>query len=149
MASCVYCRRMCNRSGFNKEHVLPEQLGTFENNFTLRDTVCRKCNQYFGDTIENSFGRHSLEAVFRLIHGQKSVADMNASPKFVKLTIPEPSMWAGAILEITALPGKDAPVVTLPPQVGFRRRLALRTEYVTKDVILQDERLLTESHFGR
>jgi hypothetical protein len=136
MTHCIYCSRAYNRSEFNREHVVPEQLGAFENTFILHGAV--------GDTIENSFGRQSLEAVLRLIHGQKNVAEMNRSPRFVRLSVPEPSLWAGAILEIAALPGKHVLTVTMPPQVGFRRKLALQMQYVAQSEIVRDERLLTD-----
>jgi hypothetical protein len=56
MRTCIYCREELGTEHFNKEHVIPLQFGTFENNQTLIHTVCRNCNAYFGNSLENALG---------------------------------------------------------------------------------------------
>lgn len=144
MPICVYCCENLSAVHFNTEHVLPEQLGTFdEKNLTLTEQVCRGCNSFFGQTIERAFGRDSLEAIFRLTHGQKSPKRMgkSSSERFV-LRIPEPSRWAGAIV-LLASDHNGQLIVTLTPQVGVRRRLMLGFEYFTEEQIAREPALLT------
>jgi hypothetical protein len=63
---CIYCLKEKSEAGFNKDHVIPRCFGSFEpNNFTLINCVCSECNQFFGDTLEISLGRDSLEGVTR------------------------------------------------------------------------------------
>lgn len=50
---CIYCLEEKGKNDFkDKEHVLPQSFGKFENNFTLRKEVCNDCNQFFGDKLE-------------------------------------------------------------------------------------------------
>lgn len=49
MKTCMFCE---SDGPFLKiEHIIPEALGN--DNLTLKDEVCDKCNQYFGSKIEN------------------------------------------------------------------------------------------------
>lgn len=63
-ARCVYCLDEKSISEFNRDHVIPESFGTFGSNTpTLINLVCRDCNQYFGNNVENDLGRDSLYGV--------------------------------------------------------------------------------------
>ena len=66
---CIFCLEGDPAEGFNTEHVIPRAFGTFENNLTLTDMVCRSCNQFFGDNLELIFARDSFEAYDRILHG--------------------------------------------------------------------------------
>ena len=58
---------------FDRDHVMPEAFGTFDENWTL-DCVCKACNGHFGRTIELTLARGSTEALLRLRHpGSASV----------------------------------------------------------------------------
>lgn len=60
MPVCIYCTEEKGEALFNRDHVIPEAFGTFDDNFVLT-CVCRACNQFFGDGIETELARDSLE----------------------------------------------------------------------------------------
>ncbi len=80
---CIYCLEDKPSDEFkNREHVLPQCYGTFTpNNLILNQTVCDKCNQYFGDNIELHLGRDTIEGIQRYRHGIKS----SGKPKHERL----------------------------------------------------------------
>jgi hypothetical protein len=77
MQRCIYCLEEKDVSAFNRDHVLPEALGTFRDNLPRLDCVCHACNQYFGDHIELIFHRGSVEAIHRILTGLKSPQEVN------------------------------------------------------------------------
>src|SRR5262245_4424696 len=64
-ATCLYCKETKPQDLFNREHVLPQSFGTFDNNMVLRNLVCEDCNTYFSRTLELRLGRESFEGVDR------------------------------------------------------------------------------------
>ena len=115
---CIYCSASGVR--FNRDHVIPEAFGKFENNFVLT-CVCESCNKFFGDELELVLGRNSREAILRLHHGVKSPAGA-AQLKYenAELTVDESGPWRGARIILTADPS-GTKLDTRPfPQVGFR-----------------------------
>lgn len=53
MIKCIYCLQDKDKTHFKKkEHVLSQSFGKFKDNFTLINTVCDECNQFFGDNLE-------------------------------------------------------------------------------------------------
>ena len=52
--TCIYCR--ATGVVFDRDHVIPEAFGMFENNFVLT-CVCKSCNKFFGDELELVLGR--------------------------------------------------------------------------------------------
>lgn len=61
----------------NQKHVLPKMFGKFdsrEGNLTLHD-LCPDCNRYFGRTLEQHFGRDTIDAYFRLLAGVKPLEE--------------------------------------------------------------------------
>lgn len=71
--TCIYCLRDLPAEKFNREHVISEAFGTFENNFTLLQTVWCTCNQFFGDKLEIVFGRDSLRPMTALSTGSSGL----------------------------------------------------------------------------
>ena len=64
MAKCIYCLR--ENVTFNREHVIPQSLGTFEiKNMVLNNKVCQECNQYFGDKLEPILSNYSYLALLK------------------------------------------------------------------------------------
>ena len=61
---CLYCR---SQSIFNKEHVIPQFLGTFEPiNPTLKTKdklVCQNCNSKIFSLLETEFTEDSWEGI--------------------------------------------------------------------------------------
>jgi HNH endonuclease len=142
MFTCVYCRRSLERADFNREHVIPDQLGSFAKNLFLYKEVCKYCNQYFGDTIELAFGRESAEAVFRLMHGQKDPKSVKPfSGERVYLRLPSGTPCPGAILIVRPSPDGTCTVVDLPPQIGMGAELGENLKYVTEEELRRDEDL--------
>lgn len=65
MPTCLYCLKDKPVAEFNREHVVPEAFGKFEDNFVLHETVCADCNSYFGNTLDLKLGRYSIEGLDR------------------------------------------------------------------------------------
>jgi HNH endonuclease len=99
MPRCIYCREELGNEHFNREHVIPRHLGTFENNQTLIRTVCASCNSYFSANLEHAFGRDSFEAIFRLRHGQKPLGEFDGfAGERLNFRIPAGKPGAGVLV---------------------------------------------------
>jgi hypothetical protein len=67
---CIYCLEDKEEAEFNREHVIPRMMGTYQNGFVLNNNqVCQECNSYFSRELENPIGLDSLEAFLRMQHG--------------------------------------------------------------------------------
>jgi hypothetical protein len=71
MPKCIYCHDVKDESAFNREHVIPEAFGTFEQNMVLHHVVCETCNTYFADHLEIKLARDSIEGLNRYKHNVK------------------------------------------------------------------------------
>lgn len=71
MPKCLYCQEVKEADAFNREHVLPEAFGLFEENLVLKLVVCRACNTYFDKHLEIRLARDSIEGLARYEHGLK------------------------------------------------------------------------------
>lgn len=75
LTQCIYCKlefqTSRSKNGRNPvEHVIPQMLGMFENNMTLKDIVCANCNKFFSKNTELLFGRDSVYGIlYRSIVG--------------------------------------------------------------------------------
>lgn len=68
---CIYCLKEKDESQFNREHVVPRMMGTYENGFVLnRYQVCKGCNSYFSRELEDKIGLNSMESFFRMQYGR-------------------------------------------------------------------------------
>jgi hypothetical protein len=132
MATCIYCQCTDPSCGFNKEHVVPEALGTFRNSLTLADSeVCGDCNQHFGDTLDLFLTRDSAEALLRFRHGLKDPAEMRGMfKKRVRVRVPQDgSKWGGLYLDLVPPPGGvGEPNVDLVPSSGTMEGVGTFTE---------------------
>jgi hypothetical protein len=75
--TCIYCLEKKAEDQFNREHVIPEAFGKFENNLVL-DCVCTKCNQHFGDTVDLKLARDSIEGIDRFWSGLKPTSEFKS-----------------------------------------------------------------------
>lgn len=133
MPTCIYCLRDLPEDRFNREHVVPQQLGSFENCPILR-TVCAECNSNFGNSLELGFGRDSIEAVYRLRHGQKRPAEFDGfRGERLKFRIPSNLAAGGVVLEPAASPDGSEIVMLLPPQVGVKLEGETEFHYHTEE----------------
>lgn len=121
MPRCMYCLNEKTNDHFRKaEHVLPQSFGRFENNFTLRDSVCDECNQYFGDNLELALARDTYEGHLRFSHRVKDQAEFRpfgSASRIVMRVLEGPFEGAFAYRQYSP---QAAEVVIQPlPQVGF------------------------------
>lgn len=70
-STCIYCKGLKSITEFDREHVLPEAFGKFKDALVLHDAVCRECNQYFGNTLDNRLARGSMQGAIRYLRGIK------------------------------------------------------------------------------
>ncbi len=133
MPTCIYCLLDLPEDRFNREHVVPQQLGSFENCPILR-TVCAGCNSYFANSLELKFGRDSIEAVYRLRHGQKRPEEFNGfKGERLKFKIPSNLAAGGVVLEPAASTDGSEIVMLLPPQVGVKLEGETEFHYHTEE----------------
>jgi hypothetical protein len=117
--TCIYCK--AQGVPFDKDHVIPEALGTFENNWKL-DCVCTACNGHFGRTIELTLFRDSTEALLRLRYGVKPASEADdLLYRRLTVTLGQPGFWYGA--QFVFVPNADGTNIEPEPlpQVAFRR----------------------------
>jgi hypothetical protein len=75
---CIYCSpKEPSLAPHTREHVIPQSLGTFENNLVLSNGVCEDCNQYLGNTIDRVLARGSALAIKRFDYGLKEPGEVD------------------------------------------------------------------------
>lgn len=138
---CIYCLRDLGADAFNTEHVVPKAFGTFEQNLTLNDVVCKDCNSHLGNSLELFFARDSIEAYDRVRQGLKRVENF---VKFRKdrliFSLAEEGEWCG--LRLRLRPEADGHVVSLVPQVGFQSKGNPDWIYMTEEELKNPENQL-------
>ncbi|MBE1556006.1 HNH endonuclease [Sporosarcina limicola] len=73
---CIYCLRTKYESEFNKEHVVPRMMGTYQDAFVLSNfQVCQECNSYFSRQIEDKIALDSYEGFLRMQFRDKPMSD--------------------------------------------------------------------------
>ena len=136
MPRCVYCLDEKDNEYFRKaEHVLPQSFGTFENNFTLRGTVCDECNQYFGNHLELALARDTFEGHSRFTYGVKDPEEFHPfghSSRIIIKILEGPFEGAYAYREYSP---EAADVILRPlPQVGFRKASGKYDYFLLDDI---------------
>jgi HNH endonuclease len=76
--TCIYCLERKPETEFNREHVVPQAFGTFDEDNLVLDCVCRACNQYLGDTIDRKLARDSIEGLDRFWSGMKPTSEFKS-----------------------------------------------------------------------
>ncbi len=141
--TCIYCKLERDLSAFNREHVIPEAFGSFEQNLTLLRCVCFDCNDEFGKTIDLTLGRDSIEAILRFFHGVKAAREareLRQQRLTVTLGEDDPE-WAGCRVEVSEEEGEAA--ITLVPQVRFTLRSG-GSVFITETELLDETKPLPE-----
>lgn len=115
---CIWCLSEKDEGEFNIEHVVPEAFGTFEDNLTLKNTVCEGCNSYFSRELEPWISRDSFEGFERFRRGQKSPEDFKSlgTRSTTRSKIAD-GLYAGAAA--FTIPGRDDLALVPFAQVGF------------------------------
>src|SRR4051812_37658358 len=67
-AKCLYCDETKPLAAFNREHVLPEAFGKYEDNLVLHHRVCADCNTHLGRELDLPLARDSKEGLDRFEH---------------------------------------------------------------------------------
>ena len=76
---CIYCLEEKRKDEFNREHVVPRMMGTYQDGFVLNDNqVCEECNKYFSRNIENAISLNSFEGLLRMQHGSRVMSEGRA-----------------------------------------------------------------------
>lgn len=69
---CIYCLQEKDETAFNREHVVPRMMGTYQNGYVLSNyEVCEECNSYFSRELEDKIGLNSIESFLRMQHGRE------------------------------------------------------------------------------
>jgi hypothetical protein len=128
---CIYCQEDKPSSSFtHRDHVLPQSFGRFENNFTLNRVVCDYCNQYFGDNLEITLARDTLEGVSRYEYGLRQPREFLSIGSRGKLVIKladGPNKGAYVYHEYSE---ERAEIIIKPlPQVGILKPGSSEYEY--------------------
>jgi hypothetical protein len=141
MPKCIYCLEDKTVEEFNIEHVIPQSFGSFENNFTLTETVCVDCNQYFGNELELSLGRDTYEGLLRYIYKVKaSKAFKFLNNKRLLFRLKEKGPWEGAIVQFKYSEEQNEVVVDPINQVGLQKRGGGEWEFFEiKDIRSKDD----------
>jgi hypothetical protein len=120
MPTCLYCQECKDCSGFNREHVIPQAFGTFEQNLVLVNTVCADCNTHFGKHLDLKLSRDSIEGLERYEHGIKRPSSKTAfgQDALLKARINDGGFYQGA--EVWWGPSQDGTKLVLYPfpQIG-------------------------------
>jgi hypothetical protein len=119
MISCLYCENCKPRNAFNREHVLPEGFGKYENNLVLRDVVCKGCNDYFSVALDGPLARDSKEGIDRCAHG---FVEPKKGRKLGTRVAPKQrgGRFDGAVMEWEVDPQTGLTLKVRPaPQLGF------------------------------
>jgi HNH endonuclease len=134
MPFCIYCLVDKKTSEFNVEHVLPRAFGTFEQNLTLIDKVCKNCNQLYGDKLEIAFARNTLAGVKRYKTGIKAPKEFRPSmAKFLTVMLDEQECDK-LLLELAYSASHDDIVVAPKPIVGLKRKNGELEMFLLKDI---------------
>ncbi len=116
---CIYCNRVAGGQRFARpDHVMPKAFGSFRHNFTVF-CVCEECNQWFGDHLENTFGRNSGEALLRLLFGAKPLSEAHeVGGHRIEFRLDDDSDMRGAYVVVRAT-DDDRLLAQFVPQIGF------------------------------
>lgn len=76
MHKCIYCLQEKDEDQFNKEHVVPQMMGKYNNGYVLsHNQVCQECNSYFCNELGNKIGLDSFEAFLRAQYRSKPLSN--------------------------------------------------------------------------
>jgi hypothetical protein len=119
---CIYCLEYKASSEFNREHVMPQALGSFEGQSPTIKCVCKCCNDHLGQELEQSFGHQSFEGTHRFVAGLRPAADFRSHlPSDIGGILFKDGPLAGSMADFRPLPDGSAVELLQRPQVGFAK----------------------------
>ncbi len=145
---CIYCLEDKPNNFFEKtEHVLSQSFGKFKNNLTLNKIVCDECNEYFGNNLEISLGRDTLEGMSRFEHKVKNKHEFKSPGKKSRINIKvDEGPFKGAYAYREYSDSEDKIIIKPVPQVGFKKIDGADYVYFPLDEIPDKQYL--EKHFS-
>ncbi len=134
---CVYCVEDKPLSSFTRvEHVIPQSFGLFRNNFTLTNSVCDDCNQYFGDNLEIVMARDTFEGASRFEFKLKTAKQFKSLGKQSRMIIKiAEGEYKGTYAYREYSKKQDKIVLKPVPQIGFLKNDRADYEYYLLDQI--------------
>jgi hypothetical protein len=130
VSECIYCQRQLPLADFTREHVLSRAFGRFIDAPVLHNSVCRECNQFFGDELENRVARGAFEGMLRYRRGATLPHAEKLRLRYVEFAIPEGSDWSGVRLNLAWRDGRL--VVDLITQVALFDRAKSQGVHLTE-----------------
>ncbi|MQA89233.1 MAG: hypothetical protein GEU90_03205 [Gemmatimonas sp.] len=134
---CIYCLKGGVATDFNREHVIPESCGRFQDALVAHELVCTSCNSYFGGSLDLILARGTDEGLQRYFFEVKPKEEI-ARFRYDALTIHYQGGgdYNGAILRLSADPSATNGFRATPiEQVGFALSSGLGFEWMPlKDV---------------
>jgi len=122
MPTCIYCKVDKKPDLFNKEHVLHDSFGSFNNTLTLINKVCASCNSLCGDTIDRLLARDTIEGFKRTQYGLKKNEDFKTEGKSSKIKIRVCEGLLKGLAAYLFLDQKQKKILLKPlPQIGLRK----------------------------
>jgi len=125
---CIYCREWKPVGAFNREHVLSEAFGHFNDTLVLHKTVCKECNTHFDRQLERRYTRGSVETLLRFETGLKELPAPVVKLPFVEVTLPPDHDWHGIRLGLR-MDGKLR--IHVFPQAAFLEKESGRWIFLT------------------
>ena len=148
LMKCIYCLEDKRSNLFTRDHVLPESFGSFEKNFTLINTVCGVCNEFFGKGIETYLARDTFEGgTLRYETNVKNLSEFKSIGKKGQLNIKISEGKCKGIYVYRDYSDRDGKILIKPcPQIGFLR-ICGDYEYYLLDKI-QDKHKLNQNEYN-
>lgn len=118
---CIYCLEEKPISEFNREHVISRFMGTYENAYVLGDAqVCKACNSYFCDNMENILSFDSLEGLLRTENLQKPMKHKRAIGRSRLKVVGNNDIFKGLTLYISSSPNNPNNIqIEIAPAIGL------------------------------
>ncbi len=132
---CIYCLDDKD-SPKRVEHVIPQSFGVFKNNLVLLDIVCEDCNQFFGDALEISLARDTIEGMQRYNFQVKKADEFKSLGKKSRLIIKIAEGFFRGSYAYRYYSEQEKRILLKPlPQVGFLKTDDSGYEYFLLDGI--------------
>lgn len=134
LMTCIYCEGSKRVGEFDREHVLPEAFGKFKDAPVLHDTVCKDCNQYFGNTVDNRLARGSLQGAVRYFRGIKPLRRFrDVDQKRVKLSARAPSQPTLRQAEFVGTPEGEGLAFT--PGISYQSIFSNTKQFISLETL--------------
>ncbi len=133
-STCIYCKGLKSIGEFDREHVFPEAFGNFKAALVLHDAVCRECNQYFGDTLDNRLARGSMQGAIRYLRGIKPLRKFrDVDRERIKLSASTPGEPTLRQAEFVKTP--DGEGLAFTPGISYQSISSNKEQFVSLEAL--------------